>query len=162
MKKTYDGMVAGGCCAADCMADRMCKKRHQPSRPTRQPHQNSRQRRRLRLTTMKSSSQFGRHSGAMTIMKMSLKSWQQQATDAHIDGKNIRVEVACIPWSNYYETFMTAYQTGTGPDIACQASTAPSQYDELGATLDLSPIIEAWKTENPDFYNEIGEDAIAF
>lgn len=91
-----------------------------------------------------------------------LKKLAQQATDAHIDGKNIRVEVACIPWSNYYETFMTAYQTGTGPDIACQASTAPSQYDELGATLDLSPIIEAWKTENPDFYNEIGEDAIAF
>ena len=38
-----------------------------------------------------------------------LKKLAEEATAAHIDGKNIRVEVQCIPWDNYYETFMTAY-----------------------------------------------------
>ena len=91
-----------------------------------------------------------------------LKKLAEEATAAHIDGKNIRVEVQCIPWDNYYETFMTAYTTGTNPDIACQASTAPAQYNDLGVALDLSPITDAWKNENPDFYNEIGETAILF
>lgn len=91
-----------------------------------------------------------------------LKKLAQQATDAHIDGKNIRVEVECVPWDNYYETFMTAYTTGTNPDIAWHASTAPSQYNDLGVALDLSPIVEDWKANNPDFYNETGEDAFAF
>ncbi len=91
-----------------------------------------------------------------------LQKLAEEATAAHIDGKNIRVEVQCIPWNNYYETFMTAYTTGTNPDIACQASTAPAQYNDLGVVMDLSPILEEWKAENPEFYAEIGETAIAF
>lgn len=91
-----------------------------------------------------------------------LKKLAEEATAAHIDGKNIRVEVQAIPWDNYYETFMTAYTTGSSPDIACQASTAPAQYNDLGVVMDLSPILEEWKTENPELYDEIGENAILF
>lgn len=91
-----------------------------------------------------------------------LKKLAEEATAAHIDGKNIKVEVQCIPWDNYYETFMTAYTTGSNPDIACQASTAPAQYNDLDAVMDLSPIIEEWKTDNPELYEEIGENAILF
>ena len=91
-----------------------------------------------------------------------LKKLAEQATAAKIDGKNIRVEVQCIPWDNYYETFMTAYTTGTSPDIAWHASTAPSQYDDLGVAMDLTPIVEAWKAEGSGFYEETGEAAFNF
>lgn len=91
-----------------------------------------------------------------------LKKLAEEATAAHIDGKNIRVEVQCIPWDGYYETFMTAYTTGTNPDIACQASTAPAQYNDLEAVMDLTPIVDAIKEENPDFYEQVGEVAFNF
>jgi multiple sugar transport system substrate-binding protein len=85
-----------------------------------------------------------------------------QATAANIDGKGIQAKVTMISWDTFYNTFLTAVVAGEGPDIACQASTAPALYAEMGKTLDLMPILNKWKQENSPMYSEVGQAAFDF
>lgn len=74
----------------------------------------------------------------------------------------ITVNLEMIPWDGYYETFLTAVTSGTAPDVYTGASTAPTQYAEMGESLDLDPIIEAWKEEENDILQDIPEQYWGF
>lgn len=91
-----------------------------------------------------------------------LQELADRATAAKIDGKNIKVEVTMVSWDSYYETFMTAAASGTNPDIGCQASTAPTQFADMGISLDLTPIYDAWAEEGSPIIDEIGQTAFDF
>lgn len=91
-----------------------------------------------------------------------LQKLAEEATNANIDGKGYKVEVSMVSWDNYYETFMTAAVAGTAPDIACEASTSPYQYANMGVTLDLTPLYEQWKAEGSSVFEEIPEAAWKF
>lgn len=85
-----------------------------------------------------------------------------EATNANIDGKGYKIEVTMVPWDNYNETFMTAAVAGTAPDIAAEASTSPYQYAQMGETLDLSPIYDAWVEEGNPIVEEIPQSVWDF
>lgn len=91
-----------------------------------------------------------------------LKKLAEEATEANIDGKGYKVEVSMVAWDNYYETFMTAVTAGTAPDIACEASTSPYNYDQMGETLDLTPLYDEWVKEGSDIAKEIPQAAWDF
>ena len=74
----------------------------------------------------------------------------------------ITVELQMIPWDGYYETFLTAVTSGAAPDVYTGASTAPTQYAEMGESLDLDPIIEAWEAENNPILSDIPEQYWGF
>lgn len=74
----------------------------------------------------------------------------------------IKVNLEMIPWDGYYETFLTAVTSGTAPDVYTGASTAPTQYAQMGESLDLDPIIEAWKAEENPILQDIAEQYWGF
>lgn len=74
----------------------------------------------------------------------------------------IKVNLEMIPWDGYYETFLTAVTSGAAPDVYTGASTAPIQYAEMGESLDLDPIIEAWKAEENPILEDIAEQYWGF
>ncbi len=74
----------------------------------------------------------------------------------------ITVNLEMIPWDGYYETFLTAVTSGTAPDVYTGASTAPTQYAEMGESLALDPIIDAWKAENNPILDDIAEQYWGF
>lgn len=91
-----------------------------------------------------------------------LQKLAKEATNANIDGKGYKVEVTMVPWENYNETFMTACVAGTAPDIASEASTSPYQYAQMGETLDLTPIYDAWVEEGSYIIDEIPQSVWDF
>ena len=79
-----------------------------------------------------------------------LEKLAEQATAANIGGKGIVVKTNVVAWDNYYDTYLTAATSKTGPTIAAQAGTAPLMYYEMGLALDLMPIYDMWVEEqNP-------------
>lgn len=91
-----------------------------------------------------------------------LQKLAEEATAANIGGKGYKVEVSMVAWDNYYETFMTAVTAGTAPDIACEASTSPYNYDQMGETLDLTPLYDQWMEEGSRIAAEIPQAAWDF
>lgn len=91
-----------------------------------------------------------------------LQKLAEEATNANIDGKGYKIEVTMVPWENYNETFMTACVAGTAPDIACEASTSPYQYAQMGETLDLTPIYDQWVEEKSSIVEEIPQSVWDF
>lgn len=91
-----------------------------------------------------------------------LQKLAEEATNANIDGKGYKVEVTMVAWENYNETFMTAAVAGTAPDIASEASTSPYQYAQMGETLDLTPIYDAWVEEGNSIAEEIPQSVWDF
>jgi multiple sugar transport system substrate-binding protein len=79
--------------------------------------------------------------------------------DSHQD---IQVEVQYIPWNNYYQTFLTAITAQAAPDVATGATPNPIQFAVMGASLDLTPIMDQWKAENSPVLTDISEDLWKF
>ena len=69
----------------------------------------------------------------------------------------IKVDMQMIAWDGYYETFLTAVTSGAAPDVATGPSANPIQYAVMGESLDLDPIMEAWKAEDSSILTEIPE-----
>ena len=101
--------------------------------------------------------QWGTEAYEATLQKLA-----QQATEANIDGRGIKVEVSMVSWDNYYDTFLTAVTSGTAPDIACEASTGPIMYAQMDEALDLMPVYDAWKAEGNDILNQIPQEAFDY
>lgn len=82
------------------------------------------------------------------------------AAEALVDQYNeenpdVNVEYQSIPWDNYYQTFLTAITSGTGPDVATAGSQTPMQFATMGEILSLTPIVEKWKEENDPILEDI-------
>lgn len=101
--------------------------------------------------------QWGNESYEQVLQKLA-----EQATEANIDGRGIKVEVSMVSWDNYYDTFLTAVTSGTAPDIACEASTGPIMYADMGESLDLMPIYDAWVAEESTMLDEIPQEAFDY
>lgn len=69
----------------------------------------------------------------------------------------IKVDMQMIPWDGYYQTFLTAVTSGAAPDCATGPSANPIQYAVMGESLDLDPVMEAWKEENNPILDEIDD-----
>jgi len=57
----------------------------------------------------------------------------------------IEVELQMIPWSNHYQTFLTAINAGVGPDVATGGAYNGVYYGAMGLTLDLSSVVDDWE-----------------
>ncbi|MBV9488606.1 MAG: sugar ABC transporter substrate-binding protein [Verrucomicrobia bacterium] len=65
-----------------------------------------------------------------------------QFNQAHPD---ITVTYRSIPWSNWYQTFVTAIGSGTAPDLSTGAGYQAVQLYDQDAILPLDDVISAWK-----------------
>ena len=74
----------------------------------------------------------------------------------------IKVNLQMIPWDGYYQTFLTAVTSGAAPDVCTGASTAPTQYAQMGTARDLMPIMEAWEAEGNPILEDIPEQYWGF
>jgi multiple sugar transport system substrate-binding protein len=61
---------------------------------------------------------------------------------------NITVQFQIIPWSGYYDIFMTAINSGTAPDVSTGGGAQVGLYAKMGVLNDLQPIVDKWKAEN--------------
>ncbi|MFW5835925.1 MAG: ABC transporter substrate-binding protein [bacterium] len=73
---------------------------------------------------------------------------------------DVTVRYQVIPWDGWYQVFFTAVMSGRGPDVSGGAFPQPIQYAMLGETLDLSPILEAWRDERPGFVEGFVDGAL--
>lgn len=60
---------------------------------------------------------------------------------------NIHVTVQILPWDNFYQQFLTAVTSGAAPDISTGGFSQSTQYAAMDQLVDLSSIVEQWKTE---------------
>jgi len=58
---------------------------------------------------------------------------------------NIQVEYRSIPWSNWYQTFVTAIGAGTAPDVSTGAGYQAVQLYDLGAIRPVDDLVEELK-----------------
>lgn len=61
---------------------------------------------------------------------------------------DIQVEYQSVPWDNYYQVFLTAITSGSGPDVATAGSQTPMQFASMNEIQPLDGLIEKWKAEN--------------
>jgi multiple sugar transport system substrate-binding protein len=66
-----------------------------------------------------------------------------QFNQEHAD---IRVTYRSIPWTNWYQTFVTAIGSGTAPDISTGAAYQAVQLYDQGAILPIDDVISQWKS----------------
>lgn len=64
------------------------------------------------------------------------------------ENPGITVDYQSIPWDNYYQTFLTAITSGSGPDVATAGSQTPMQFAAMGEILPLTPLVEKWEEKN--------------
>ena len=84
------------------------------------------------------------------------------AAEALVDQYNeenpdVYVEYQSVPWDNYYQTFLTAITSGTGPDVATAGSQTPMQFATMGEILSLTPIVEKWQEEKDPVLEDMME-----
>lgn len=91
-----------------------------------------------------------------------IKQIAENATAANIDGKGYNVKAKLISWSGFYETFVTAYTSDTGPAVSSEANTAPILYHLNDSACDLMPIYEAWVEENNPILEQIPQEYFDF
>jgi ABC-type glycerol-3-phosphate transport system substrate-binding protein len=58
---------------------------------------------------------------------------------------DVTVTYRSIPWSNWYQTFLTAIGSGTAPDLSTGAGYQAVQLYDQGAILPIDDVISAWK-----------------
>src|SRR5215469_753033 len=58
---------------------------------------------------------------------------------------DITVTYRSIPWTNWYQTFLTAIGSGTAPDISTGAGYQAVQLYDQGAILPIDDVISQWK-----------------
>jgi multiple sugar transport system substrate-binding protein len=58
---------------------------------------------------------------------------------------DITVTYRSIPWSNWYQTFLTAIGSGTAPDLSTGAGYQAVQLYDQGAILPIDDVISDWK-----------------
>jgi multiple sugar transport system substrate-binding protein len=58
---------------------------------------------------------------------------------------DIQVEYRSVPWSNWYQTFVTAVGSGTAPDLSTGAGYQAVQLYELGAIRPIDDLIDELK-----------------
>ncbi|MDR2759870.1 MAG: sugar ABC transporter substrate-binding protein, partial [Spirochaetaceae bacterium] len=97
--------------------------------------------------------------GPADMQKAATDKLVKKFNDSH---PNIQVEVQYIPWDNYYQTFLTAVTSGNAPDVATGATPQPIQYAVMGESLDLDPVMEAWRQENNPILTDITPDLWKF
>src|SRR3984893_290688 len=59
---------------------------------------------------------------------------------------DITVTYRSIPWTNWYQTFLTAIGSGTAPDLSTGAGYQAVQLSDQGAILPIDDLISEWKT----------------
>ena len=59
---------------------------------------------------------------------------------------DITVTYRSIPWTNWYQTFVTAIGSGTAPDISTGAGYQAVQLYDQGAILPIDDVISQWKS----------------
>lgn len=84
------------------------------------------------------------------------------AAEALVDRYNqenpdVVVEYQSVPWDNYYQTFLTAITSGTGPDVATAGSQTPMQFATMGEIMPLTPIVEKWQSEKDPILDDMME-----
>jgi multiple sugar transport system substrate-binding protein len=60
---------------------------------------------------------------------------------------DISVTYRSIPWTNWYQTFLTAIGSGTAPDISTGAGYQAVQLYDQGAILPIDDVIGQWKAD---------------
>jgi len=58
---------------------------------------------------------------------------------------DITVTYRSIPWTNWYQTFVTAIGSGTAPDLSTGAGYQAVQLYDQGAILPIDDLISEWK-----------------
>jgi multiple sugar transport system substrate-binding protein len=58
---------------------------------------------------------------------------------------DITVTYRSIPWTNWYQTYLTAIGSGTAPDISTGAGYQAVQFFDQDAILPIDDLIEQWK-----------------
>jgi multiple sugar transport system substrate-binding protein len=58
---------------------------------------------------------------------------------------DITVTYRSVPWTNWYQTFLTAIGSGTAPDISTGAGYQAVQLYDQGAILPIDDVISQWK-----------------
>lgn len=61
---------------------------------------------------------------------------------------NIKVSMQQTPWTNWYQTFITAITSGAAPDVSTGAFPQDVMYSQMGEILTLDSIVDEWKSEN--------------
>ena len=72
---------------------------------------------------------------------------QKQVKKFNESQDHIVVEYQSIPWTDYYQYFLTAIKGGAGPDVATSGSQTPIQFNQMGEILPLDDIVEEWKAD---------------
>jgi multiple sugar transport system substrate-binding protein len=70
------------------------------------------------------------------------KSLVAQFNQEHPD---VTVTYRSIPWTNWYQTFLTAIGSGTAPDVSTGAGYQAVQLYDQGAILPIDDVISDWK-----------------
>uniref|UniRef100_S0DET4 Uncharacterized protein n=1 Tax=termite gut metagenome TaxID=433724 RepID=S0DET4_9ZZZZ len=91
-----------------------------------------------------------------------IKGIADSATAANINGQGYKVNAKMISWDGFYETYVTAYTSNTGPAIASEANTAPILYHLQDAGCDLMPIYDAWVEEGNPIIETIPQEYFDF
>lgn len=73
---------------------------------------------------------------------------------------DIHVNYQSIVWDNYYQTFLTAVTGGAAPDVSTGAFPQAVQYAQMGEILDLSPILNKWKTDNDPILKDFTSESM--
>jgi multiple sugar transport system substrate-binding protein len=71
------------------------------------------------------------------------KALVEQFNQEHPD---ITVTYRSVPWTNWYQTFVTAIGSGTAPDISTGAGYQAVQLYDQGAILPIDDLINDWKS----------------
>ncbi len=58
---------------------------------------------------------------------------------------DITVTYRSVPWTNWYQTFLTAIGSGTAPDLSTGAGYQAVQLYDQGAILPIDDVISGWK-----------------
>ncbi len=76
-----------------------------------------------------------------------IKAAQKIVQDFNKEHPEIQVEYRSIPWSNWYQTFVTAVSSGSAPDISTGAGYQAVQLYKMGAIRPLDGMIEKMKAD---------------
>jgi hypothetical protein len=60
---------------------------------------------------------------------------------------DITVNYRSVPWTNWYQTFLTAIGSGTAPDLSSGAGYQAVQLYDQNAILPIDDLISAWKAK---------------
>ncbi|WP_077534162.1 ABC transporter substrate-binding protein [Massiliimalia massiliensis] len=71
---------------------------------------------------------------------------------------NVQVNPTMISWDGYYEYYLQSVAAGDEPDLCSSAMPQAIQYASKGYALDLTPILDEWRTEESSILEEIDQE----